>query len=149
MQIRAASPQDAPILSAIHTACFPRGWSEREFISFFDREGVVTYIAEQDDHPVGFVFCWVVAGECELLSLAVMEGYRGKGYAKQLTAAALEDVRKLGGAVMHLEVNVHNKAAQALYKLFDFSITGRRKDYYRQEDGTRADAVTMKLKLDG
>lgn len=148
MQLRLATRDDSSILSAIHTACFPRGWSHREFNSFFERDNVVAYIAEQDEHPIGFIFCWVIGSECELLSLAVMEGYRGKGYAKQLVVAAQEEVRKLGGRTMYLEVNVNNKVAQALYQDFDFVITGRRKDYYRQEDGTRSDAVTMTLRFE-
>ena len=127
--------------------CFPRGWSALEFVSFFERDGIVAYIAEQEDQAVGFIFCWVVGQECELLSLAVLEAFRGKDIAKQLTAAALHDVQKLGGKVMHLEVNVNNKAAQALYQQFDFVITGRRKAYYSQPDGSHADAITMRLRL--
>lgn len=146
--LRVATPEDAHILSTLHTACFPRGWGVHEFLGFFEREGVVAYIAEEAEQPVGFIFCWVVAGECELLSLAVLEEHRRSGIGQQLTVAALHDVQKLGGKIMHLEVNVNNKAAQALYKQFDFTITGRRKEYYRQADGSRADAVTMKLRLD-
>ena len=147
MTLRAASLDDCLILSDLHSACFPRGWGVTEFASFFERDNIIAVIAEQDEKPVGFVFCWVVAGECELLALGVVESARRQGIAKRLLHDATNHMQALGAQKVHLEVNVHNKAAQALYLAEGYEIVARRKGYYRQADGTRADAVTMVLRL--
>ena len=147
MEIRTTTTADTHILSALHTACFPRGWSEAEFASFFSQGNVIALLSEQDNQPAGFIFCWMVAEECELLSLAVTEPFRGKGIAKMLLNTALDTLRECGVSAVHLEVNVNNFAAIALYQNAGFTIIGRRKNYYTHADGTRADAVTMRLAL--
>ncbi len=147
VMLKPANKADTTILAALHQANFKRGWSEAEFLSFFEKEGVVAYLAMDETVAVGFVFCWVVAGECELLCVAVNEPSRGEGIAKQLCELAIQSAQTQGAAVMHLEVAVSNKAAQALYQKLGFEVMHRRKGYYRHPDGTREDALTMRAKL--
>ena len=147
LRLNRANLQHSNILAELHTACFPRGWSSAEFDSFFERDGIISFIAECDDEPIGFVFCWVVAGECELLSLAVLEPWRKQGIATELLNEAIRWCKTQDASVMHLEVAVSNKAAQELYKLQGFEMVSRRKDYYHYPDGTCEDAVTMRCDL--
>lgn len=146
-QLRPAHEGDCLILSQLHAACFPRGWGEAEFASFFERDGIVGLLAMAEQQPVGFIFCWVVAGESELLAVAVLPGHRGGGLGRALLAEALHRCTSLGAEAMHLEVGIGNEAAIKLYEAQGFEITGRRKGYYQQPGGVFEDALTMSKKL--
>jgi ribosomal protein S18 acetylase RimI-like enzyme len=76
------------------------------------------------------------AGEWELLQVEVQEGFRRRGLARALLAAALE-------GTVFLEVRASNAGAIALYSTLGFAITGRRRDYY---SAPREDALVMELR---
>jgi ribosomal-protein-alanine N-acetyltransferase len=144
--LRKATPDDSALLAQLHGTHFPRAWAEDEFLSFFERDGIVAYIAHTDQ-PIGFIFCWAVAGECELLALAVHNAHRGQGIAKQLCTHAFADAKALRAQQVHLEVAASNTPAQKLYASLGFEIMHRRKGYYAYPDGTHEDALTMRLEL--
>jgi ribosomal-protein-alanine N-acetyltransferase len=50
---------------------------------------------------------------------------------------------------LYLEVEEDNKPARALYGKMGFVTAGVRKGYYRKSDGNFANALIMKLGLDG
>jgi len=94
-------------------------------------DGYPTVVAERDGIVVGFALYRVVAGEGELLNLAVEPLLRRGGIGRQL----LE--RLLGLAeVWHLEVRESNQAAIGLYESVGFERVGRRPGYY--SDGEAA-----------
>ncbi len=144
--LRKATPEDCRLLAQLHRAHFPRAWGEAEFLSFFDRGGTVAYLVE-GPQPVGFIFCWTMAGECELLALAIDAEHRGQGLATTLCKQAFADAKDLRSQHIHLEVAVSNKAAQSLYISLGFETLHRRKGYYRYPDGTHEDALTMRKTL--
>lgn len=142
-----ASADASSILSSMHQECFPRGWSEVEFLSFFERENIIALIAYDKEKPIGFIFCWVVAGHCELLSLAILDAWRGNGLGRELLEQAIARATDLGADRVLLEVGITNQSARELYASSGFEVTGRRKGYYRYPDGTTEDAITMQCAL--
>jgi ribosomal-protein-alanine N-acetyltransferase len=48
---------------------------------------------------------------------------------------------------MFLEVAEDNLAARALYDGAGFAVAGRRRDYYGHADGSRSDALVLRLDL--
>ena len=87
----------------------------------------------QDGDLAGFLLVWVVAGEAEVLDIAVSPAYRRQGVAKELlnhlqVHAKVERV--------FLEVSKNNEPARALYETCGFEMVGERKGYYR--DGSDA-----------
>lgn len=137
----------AKALSELHKGCFSKGWSHLEFESFFEREGVFAAIAYQGKLPVGFVLCWLIEDQCDLLSMGVLPDYRRDGVGVMLLQYAMENAARLGAAAMVLEVNIRNEAAQTLYESYEFEKFSVRKDYYNNADGTRSDAVCMRRLL--
>jgi ribosomal-protein-alanine N-acetyltransferase len=138
----------AKILSELHKGCFAKGWSHLEFESFFERAGVFAAIAYSDEKKaVGFVLCWLIEDQCDLLSMGVLADYRRDGVGQMLLDYALETARHMGAAHMALEVNVKNEAAQQLYEMQGFEKFSVRKDYYSNADGTRSDAICLKKPL--
>jgi ribosomal-protein-alanine N-acetyltransferase len=136
------------ILSDLHKACFAKGWGHLEFESFFERAGVFAAIAYHDEKkPVGFVLCWLIEDQCDLLSMGVLADYRRDGIGHMLLDYAIENARSLGATHLALEVNVNNKAAGELYEAKGFEQYHVRKDYYSNADGSRADAICLKKPL--
>lgn len=137
----------AKVLSQLHHACFAKGWSHLEFESFFERAGVFAAIAYQGGVPVGFVLCWLIEDQCDLLSMGVLEGNRRDGVGLMLLDHALDTARHMGGTYMVLEVNAQNSAAQTLYEAQGFEAFATRKGYYTGADGKPVDAVCMRKPL--
>lgn len=142
-----ATPDDITTLAALHAACFDRGWGPLEFASFFERDTIIAALMYENDSPIGFTFAWPVAGECEFLAIGVIEAQRGKGIGKLLLEYTLKEAIELGAHIIHLEVRADNNAAITMYKKNGFEKLGLRKSYYTRSDGTKADAVTMRKKL--
>ena len=138
----------AKALAQLHKGCFAKGWSHLEFESFFERAGVFAAIAyNRKQVPVGFVLCWLIGDQCDLLSMGVLEDYRRDGVGQMLLDFALDNAKSLDAKFMMLEVNVNNVAAQTLYEAQGFEKFSTRKDYYTGADGVLADAVCMRKAL--
>jgi ribosomal-protein-alanine N-acetyltransferase len=138
----------AKALAQVHKGCFPKGWSHLEFESFFDRSGVFAAIAyDKQQHAVGFVLCWLIEDQCDLLSMGVLPDNRRDGVGQMLLDYALANAASLGTKYMMLEVNINNVAAQTLYEAQGFEKFSVRKGYYTNMDGTLADAVCMRKAL--
>ena len=80
---------------------------------------------------VGFALYRIVAGEGELLNLAVFPDQRRSGIATALLTALMQKAE-----LWHLEVRESNVSARALYSRLHFEEVGKRSGYYR--DGEAA-----------
>ena len=88
-------------------------------------------VAEVEGRVVGFALYRVVAGEGELLNLAVDPGVRRGGIGKALMGALMPLAE-----LWHLEVREGNVAAIGLYRALGMEQVGRRERYY--SDGEAA-----------
>lgn len=146
--IHAAGRRHSRLLAELHGKCFAKGWGHLEFDSFFDRAGVFAAVAYHDDkEPVGFVLCWLIEDQCDLLSMGVLPDNRRDGVGLMLLDYALAEARHMGAMYMMLEVNVNNTAAQTLYEAQGFEKFSIRKGYYSNADGSKADALCMRKPL--
>ncbi|AGG06242.1 Ribosomal-protein-S18p-alanine acetyltransferase [Dehalococcoides mccartyi] len=96
------------------------------------------------DHPkvIGYGAIWVMAGSAHLVSVAVREAYRRKGFGELLLINSLKEAIKHKCFEMTLEVRVSNIVAQNLYLKYGFAIKGIRKKYYLDN---HEDALIMTL----
>jgi ribosomal-protein-alanine N-acetyltransferase len=78
----------------------------------------------------GLVLARVVAGEGEILTLAVVPEWRRQRLASALMAYALKEAGDRGAGAMLLEVADTNAAAIGLYRGLGFATVGRRRRYY-------------------
>jgi ribosomal-protein-alanine N-acetyltransferase len=88
-----------------------------------------------------------VAGEAELLTVAVAPEARGRGLAQRLVSRFLYQARLRGAEVAFLEVAEDNAPARLVYSRAGFTETGRRRGYYRTSDGRAVDALVMQRVL--
>lgn len=146
MNLRAANKADAPLMAATHAQAFDRPWDAAAFETLLDGTGAFAFLALDED-PVGVVLCRALAGEAEILTVAVPPWARRRGIARAMIVAALSTARELGAATAFLEVDVDNAPAVALYESLGFERAGLRKAYYDRGGAGRADALVMRLDL--
>ena len=83
-----------------------------------------------------------LAGEAELLTLAVDRSHRRKGIGALMVRELCRAARDAGATQMFLEVAADNHAAIKLYQGANFATVGQRRAYYA---GT--DALVMRAAL--
>ena len=130
-------------LAAIHAAAFttPRPWAAAEFAGFLG-DPLCFLVSETG----GFALGRVVAGEAELLTIAVLPELRRQGLGRRLLKTFLAEARARGGDAAFLEVAATNGAAIALYQSLGFAEVGRRPGYYAGA-GQAVDALCFSVKL--
>jgi ribosomal-protein-alanine N-acetyltransferase len=142
-----AREADAAALAALHAASFTRGWSRDEFAKLLRAPEDCALVARcgSDQSPVGFVIARTVAGEAEILTLAVAPEHRRHGVARTLMQLLFEDLRHRGVGAVFLEVGAENGPALHLYRGFGFAEIGRRPGYYRAS--APGDALVLRASL--
>lgn len=127
-------------MAALHAASFtiPRPWSAAEFAGLL--ASTLVFVLTK---PGGFLLGRVVAGEAELLTIAVAPDLRRKGIGAALLQGFLQTATDRGADSAFLEVAAGNTAAQALYAAAGFTAAGKRRGYYRGADGDRQDALIL------
>ena len=134
---------DPAALAALHACAFERPWSMQSFADLLSKSGVYAF-----GSPHGFILLQTIWGrndcddqlEAEILTLAVHPKARRQGKARALLAFAISHLQ---AKKLFLEVAQDNQSARALYSAAGFHESGRRKDYYKNADGSRADAILM------
>ena len=131
-------------LAALHARCFtvPRPFSEAEFADLLSA-GPVFLCAD----PAGFALGRAVAGEAELLTIAVDPDRRRQGHGARLLSRFAAEARARGADTAFLEVAADNRAARALYLAAGYAEVGRRPGYYRSPGRPPVDAVIMRAAL--
>lgn len=92
----------------------------------------------------GFALWRTIAGEAELLLLAVIPEFRHRGIGSCLLETLLKNASNIGIERIFLEMRDGNPA-RALYLRAGFDEVGRRPNYYRRGTGKPVDAITFSL----
>jgi [ribosomal protein S18]-alanine N-acetyltransferase len=103
-----------------------------------------TDLGDLDSHspPAGFYLSRHIAGEEELLLIAVAPANRQAGIGTALLKSFLQDAKQRGASRVFLEMREANPA-ERLYLRFGFLPIGRRTNYYRNGSSSRLDAITF------
>ncbi len=97
--------------------------------------------------PAGFVLARLVAGEGEILTVAVARAWRRRGLGWLLMDAVLRALYRERAEALFLEVDEANIPARRLYEGLGFSEVGRRARYYQHGDGPSTAALVMRRDL--
>lgn len=147
MKLRPATTQDAEILALAHARAFDTPWSAADIARLMTAMGGFSWLAEVAAAPVGFILGRAIAGEAEILTLAVAPDQRRLGVGLALVEALATDARARGAASIYLEVAADNPAAQALYRKAGFARAGLRRGYYARGGGLPVDALVLSRTL--
>ena len=150
ISIREVGPEAIDDAMLVTTEAFDpdyrEAWTADQCLSMLSLPGVWLTLAYVEDRPAGFTLNRVIAGEAELLLLAVTSTCRNRGIGRLLITQAMRSSRERNAEALHLEVR-HNNPAFQLYINCGFRIAGRRPGYYLGKDGRNHDAVTLSCLL--
>ena len=121
---------------------YGEAWTAPQCAGLMPMPGVWLSLAQDGDGVVGFSLSRLVAGEAELLLLAVKRGSQGRGVGRLLLERFTVIARSRGAQRLHLEVRDGNHALK-LYEKAGFAEVGRRRNYYTGRDGQVYDAITL------
>jgi ribosomal-protein-alanine acetyltransferase len=148
-RIRKLQPADAAAVAQL-AAQSPMAaqWSTRSYSQLLE-SGYDAWvaIALKDGGLSGFIVTRTVAGEAEILNLAVAAGYRRTGIASALCDAALRDFCLAGVQRAFLEVRASNMAAVAFYEKRGFAKVGSRPGYYPGRENVASEAAVLMEKI--
>jgi ribosomal-protein-alanine N-acetyltransferase len=146
MKLRRADASDALTLARAHASAFDAPWPPEAFSALMGTPGVFALTAV-DGAPVGVILMRAIAGEAEVLTLAVEPAHRRRGVARALLEAGLAQAAAAEAETCFLEVAADNAAALALYRAAGFEEAGHRGGYYRRADGETVDALVLRRTL--
>jgi len=121
---------------------YGEAWTAPQCAGLLPMPGVWLTLARLGPDVAGFALARVVAGEAELLLLAVGRGMQGHGVGTSLLKRFISVAKRCGAARLHLEVRDGNPAL-SLYRSAGFEEVGRRRNYYHGEGGQLYDALTL------
>ncbi len=139
-------PAEASYADAIATAeriCFSDPWTLggiRELFRGGTNLGLVA-VDSTSGRLAGYLFARTIAGEGEILNLAVLPDARRQGLGRLLLDLGLAELSDRGAVAVFLEVRQSNQSAQDLYRSAGFEVVGVRPDYYRNP---REDALVLR-----
>ena len=110
---------EAQTLATLHAQAFDHPWSPAEFSSLLATPGTFA-VAETD----GFILVRAIAGEAEIITLAVAPPARRRGLARRLIEQAVVRALALEAEALFLEVAEDNVPALGLYRGSRWSAAG-------------------------
>lgn len=148
VRVECGGSADLDAVMAVMDSAFDPGfgeaWTRSQCAGILPMAGVLLMLAwdGKREQPLGFSLSRSIAGEAELLLLAVSPASQRRGVGRRLLDHFLERARADGARRVHLEVRDGNPAV-GLYREAAFKPAGRRRNYYRGSDGHQYDALTF------
>jgi ribosomal-protein-alanine N-acetyltransferase len=130
MLIRPMTIEDCEQVAQIEAASFSVPWSLRAFAETVEKENFRYFVAEEAGEILGYCGFLFVLDEAEIPNVCVKESARCRGVGKQMMTVLMEEAKKLGMAMLYLEVRESNSPARALYQRLGFEENGIRKNFY-------------------
>jgi ribosomal protein S18 acetylase RimI-like enzyme len=117
---------------------------KEELINWLANENLFLYIAEDGEKVLGFLKAIrgtdTTKRHSVFLSIAIHPAYRGKGVAKELTNAGLEDMKKDGIVIARAYVYSDNIASMNTVLSLGFAFAGAvHKHHYDEKTGKYVD----------
>ena len=128
----------------IERESFSTPWSADSLRQAGQMENSIFLTVTEKETAVGFGCILLVAGEGELVDIAVSPAYRKLGLGQMLMTALLTEAANRETEQVFLEVRQSNTPARTLYEKNGFTAIGLRKKYYKDPE---EDAVLMQCVL--
>jgi ribosomal-protein-alanine N-acetyltransferase len=145
--IRKMIPEDLDEVLAIEASASPTPWSKNMFAEEIQNPTSCCFVMKTEvglkQPAIGFICFRNMAGESELLNIAVHPHYRRLGAGRKLMEFYIEFSSKQGSRAFYLEVHSSNRSAIHLYQSFSYQSFGVRKKFYQK----KLDALLMVKKV--
>jgi len=149
--LREVTWRDIPRLVELETELFAdAAWSaETWWAELAGRPRRSYVVLDGGDGIEGFAGVDLGGDVADVMTVAVVPGWRGRGLADLLVGELVRRAGKSGAGSVMLEVRADNGPARRLYERHGFEEVSVRRRYYRQPDGPDVDALVMRRRLGG
>lgn len=127
--------EDIAKVYEVERKSFPFPFGEVLIGNIFYAAPELCFIIESDENIIGFLMGGYTAipKRAHILSIAVLEEFRGQGLGRKILTYFLNSIRKLGYLSVKLEVSIDNNKAIKLYEEFNFKIDSKIRKYYQDD----------------
>jgi len=146
MMLAPVTSDEAETLARVHATSFDHPWAAADIAELLASPGGFGLSIADAGEVQAFILMRAVAGEAEILTLAVDPRARRQGLARTLVEAGALMAQTSGAETVFLEVADDNAGAIALYSGAGFGRVGARRGYYPRETGA-VDALVMRRDL--
>lgn len=144
VSLRSINEGDIDLIFKIEKLVFKIPWKRSQFYESMERsKGLLILFRGK---PIGYGLFQIVLEEANLLKIAIIPEFQGRGMGFNLLDALILSARNYRVSDCFLEVQKGNTAALKLYIRYGFNEIGIRKDYYITRSG-REDALVMGYSL--
>lgn len=134
-----------PVMARSFDSKFGEAWTASQCEGVLSMPGALLLIARNPE-PIGFALLRTIAGEAELMLLAVDPSARRNGIGQSLLQQSIKISTEGHADFYFLEVRADNPAIE-FYTREGLETVGRRVAYYLGADGQRRDALTLRRAL--
>ncbi|NNJ33170.1 ribosomal protein S18-alanine N-acetyltransferase [Lacrimispora defluvii] len=124
------TPEDVLSVLEIEMQCFSNPWSYEMIKNGLESSLDTWLVLWEEGTTAGYCVFRTIADECELLRIAILPRFRGRGLSKKLMDQMVFYSRQKEVKSIFLEVRESNDRARNLYKSYGFVEEGIRKHYY-------------------
>ena len=129
--LREMTKDDIPEVERVEQTCFSDAWSEKLLSDMLESKWDEAWVlAAGDGTVIGYANFRFLAGEGELMRIAVLPEHRGRGESKKLMDRLEISAKEKEAPDLTLEVRAGNTSAVTLYKSYGFQAEAVRKNYY-------------------
>lgn len=139
---RLCEEKDLPAVMEIDREAFFDCWSLDTWKRELQNPIAIWILEVVEENVVGYAGIWNVAGEAQVMRVAVKQAMRNRGLGLLLTQELMNKAWDSGAEAVTLEVRESNAAAQKVYGRCGFVSEGVRPDYY---EDTHEGAMIMWL----
>ena len=118
-------------------------WNKKQWLSEFNKKGVIVLAISLSNNVVGACVFQVVGDEAQVHYFSIHPKFRRNGYGSMMMHNIIKRCEKLNLKKILLEVSESNLIAEKFYFNFDFITVGKRNKYYK--DGSNAILKEKKL----
>ena len=131
-RIRPATEEDALAMAELEKECFSEPWSHKALLDEMQRDNTRFFAAQGENGDIiGYARMLLALDEGQIINIAVTEKARGQGVGYALMQALEAEAVRCDVREMQLEVRLSGIAAQRLYEKMQFTVVGKRKNFYR------------------
>ena len=139
---RLCEEKDLPVVMELDREAFFDPWSRETWQRELHNPIAVWIVEVADGEITGYAGIWNVAGEAQVMRVAVRENLRNRGLGLALVRELVRKAWEAGAEAVTLEVRERNAAALKVYERCGFVSQGLRPRYY---EDTGEGAVIMWL----
>ncbi len=131
-----------PVMQKAFDPEYGESWTAAQCISTLSIPNTRLVMARRNKTAVGFAISRWVLDQEELLMIGVSPDIQGAGIGRSIIGEVVRNLKKAHREILFLEVRDGNPA-YFFYQKMGFTVSGRRKNYYRGLTGAYHDAITM------